>query len=139
MGTTLIKFTLLIMVCVFLVWGIKRLYWSRRRKSFQRQQQHARALGLPRTEITCARCGRKFKFTQSTRDWRFGGRAIGGAECRYCGNFYCEECVSRKVLGILGRLSRKRFVCACGRSRAWLGKEGRIAMDKFKELVVFPA
>jgi hypothetical protein len=136
MGPWLIKFTLLIIACGLLLWAIRRLYWLRRRKAFQRQQQHARALGLPRMGITCAQCRRKFKFIQSTRDWRLGSRALGGVECCYCGNFYCQACVSRKVRG--GRFG-KRFVCACGRSRACIGKEGNIEMDNFKELVVFPA
>jgi len=61
-------------------------------------------------------------------------RAIGGALCRSCGNFYCEPCVSR---ALLRGSNNGSMTCACGKSQVNLGSDGSAAMRNFQELVVF--
>ena len=79
--------------------------------------------------FTCVSCGQKY-----TPLGRRGDRAVGGAECRSCGKFYCQSCVN-KVLG--GHSPKKTFACACGRSRTKLSNEGHWEFDNFKELVLY--
>jgi hypothetical protein len=128
----LVKWLLFVPVAILLLWSVKRFYWWRRKKLYQRQELHSRALGQPRIGWTCTHCGQMFTRMGRVRQ----NRALGGAECRYCGNFYCERCVSAVIHGGSGR---KRLTCACGKSKAWLGDDGCVAMDNFEELVVFRA
>jgi tetratricopeptide (TPR) repeat protein len=93
----------------------------------------ARALGNPVIEMTCDSCGEGF--SRACR-MSLNSRAFGGVECYGCGRFYCEKCVSSVIHGWFGK---KRFTCACRKSKAWLGKDGCVAMNNFKEIVVFRA
>jgi hypothetical protein len=83
------------------------------------------------TERICATCN--MKFVERNRVNR-QERALGGALCRSCGNFYCEPCVARELLGGSGT---QVMTCACGQSQVYLGDDGCAAMRNCEELVVF--
>lgn len=85
------------------------------------------------SQYTCASCGGNFTESGTAS---LHNRAYGGALCRSCGNFYCEACVSRVVLGRAGQNS---MTCECGKSRTWIGASGSLSFENFSELVVFRA
>jgi tetratricopeptide (TPR) repeat protein len=73
--------------------------------------------------LVCKMCGGNF-FTSG--QWSMDNRALGGAGCRHCGNFYCQPCVLRT------EQESSVLTCACGRSSTTPQDLGN-----FEELVVF--
>ena len=90
-----------------------------------------RVISGSNAQYTCSTCGRKY--TESGQV-TINNRALGGALCRSCSKFYCESCVSKALHA--GTTSGS-MICACGKSRAQFGEDGYVAMDNFKELVVY--
>lgn len=111
-----------------------------RQVSGLRQATHKVAAGLGYAESglierKCTSCGEQFlEFRLMPTKRPAPGRALGGALCRSCGRFYCEPCVAKALQSVSGP---REMQCQCKKSKARLDDYGQLALDNFKELVVF--